>query len=558
MVIVAWRKWWKSLDQRYCLGWDVTLGNDLRFPKLTGLERDVVGMKERGKGIKNGSGLLRSGKRRKFREMVAEEEAGMVDERQTSNYFEMETKKVEERVGERLLCQAVSEKKDIVVDNGMVENTEIALPSEVKLVGEQESKDRTAAKVDLLKKDPALQLDTNCSVQIAQTAAPVAESPSHDEQWVQDMLSDPSHVDQHNPPAPDNPSALPAATSIKLHYEQQPSPPSSSPNSTARLIQYAETLLPGNHTAFDPNLHPRRVLFSMDQTEMPTVQNNPYDTVDLSPYIAMEDIPEMEAGIPAERIVECFMYPIVDDVGIRYITGPAFDPERSQPWKYGKKAQDETLYDCPTYPFPGSDPEMIGFRGGKHGEIDLGERIPLIRTGPNFRNRYNSTLRTLILGRPTTRYTPNDPRGLTSQVQTIQKSPISRGRRRGRGVRRRTRQTRQTRRFPPEIHALTMLQDAEIDNIHETFAELERQMLDEEDRGVRDDWDDLMWTLSEDEEQPEVADKHDYTELGPGVEGYVRSDIKICLGGSGRDTKSSWGTVSPEEKEHWKKRNRRL
>src|SRR5579859_586980 len=119
MVIVAWRKWWKSLDQRYCLGWDVTLGNDLRFPKLTGLERDVVGMKERGKGIKNGSGLLRSGKRRKFREMVAEEEAGMVDERQTSNYFEMETKKVEERVGERLLCQAVSEKKDIVVDNGM-------------------------------------------------------------------------------------------------------------------------------------------------------------------------------------------------------------------------------------------------------------------------------------------------------------------------------------------------------------------------------------------------------------------------------------------------------
>ena len=501
---------------------------------MTGLERDIVGVKERGKGVKKGSELLRSGKRRKFREVAAEEEVGMVAEQQTSNYFEMATKKVEERVGERLLGEAVSEKKDIVVDNSKAEITEIALPSEVNLVGENDSKDRVAAEVNLPKKGLA------------------AEAPSQDEQWVQDMLTDPSPVDQDNPPTPDDPSAVPAATSIGLHCDQQSTPPSSSPKSTARLIRYAETLLPGNHTTYGPNLRPRRVLFSMNQTETPNVWSNYYGPLDHSPGSATEDIPEMEVGIPDEKIVKCFMYPIVDNDGIRYVTGPAFDPERSQPWKYGKEAQDETLYDCPTYPIPG-DPEMMGFRGGKHGEIDLGERIPLIRTGANFRNRYHSTLRTLILGRPTTRYTPNDPRGLTSQIQNIQKSPISRGRRRARGARPRTRQTQQTRRFNPEHK---MLQDTEIDNVHETFAELERQMLDEGDRGVRDDWDDLMWTLSEDEEQPEAADEHDYTGLDPGEEGYVGSDTRICLGG-GRDTTNSW-TISQEEKEHWKKRNRRL
>jgi hypothetical protein len=72
-------------------------------------------------------------------------------------------------------------------------------------------------------------------------------------------------------------------------------------------------------------------------------------------------------------------------------------------------------------------------------------------------------------------------------------------------------------------------------------------MLDEEDRGFRDDWDDLMWTLSDDEMPQEAAD-------GQNCAGELHT--RIGLGG-GRDTELS-RTISQEEKEHWKKRNRRI
>jgi hypothetical protein len=78
-------------------------------------------------------------------------------------------------------------------------------------------------------------------------------------------------------------------------------------------------------------------------------------------------------------------------------------------------------------------------------------------------------------------------------------------------------------------------------------------MLDEEDRGFRDDWDDLMWTLSDDEMPQEAADGQNYAS---DLERYSELHTRIGIGG-GRDTEIS-RTISQEEKEHWKTRNRRI
>jgi hypothetical protein len=81
-------------------------------------------------------------------------------------------------------------------------------------------------------------------------------------------------------------------------------------------------------------------------------------------------------------------------------------------------------------------------------------------------------------------------------------------------------------------------------------------MLDEEDRGFRDDWDDLMWTLSDDEMPQEAADGQNYAGYAADFERYSELHARSELGG-GRDTEIS-RTISQEEKEHWKTRNRRI
>jgi hypothetical protein len=367
-----------------------------------------VGRKDRGKGVKQGSEFLRSGKRRKVGE-EGEDETGM-EEHQISSYFEMAMKKgkgtenmeaeaedgtidVSERINVTPVCEVVSENENNVVDEGKVENAETALPSEVKLAGETESRDHAVAEPHPKKKDSTLHVDSTSAAPPAHPQSLIGAAFSQEQQWVHDVLTDPSPVHQHNQPTPEGPFA-PSATLFEPQNNQQSPPPCSSQNSTARLIRYAESLLPGNNRTYDPNPRPQRVLFSMDQDETPAVWGNSYNPFENPSNTAMEDLPEMEAQNTDERVVECFMYPIEEDDEFRYISGPAFDPERHQPWKYGREAQDETLYHSPDYHIPERYPEMMGFRGGKHGEIDLGERIPLIRTGPNFRNRYNSTLET--------------------------------------------------------------------------------------------------------------------------------------------------------------------
>ena len=70
-------------------------------------------------------------------------------------------------------------------------------------------------------------------------------------------------------------------------------------------------------------------------------------------------------------------------------------------------------------------------------------------------------------------------------------------------------------------------------------------MLEEEDRGFRDDWDDMMWTLSDDDDELDI-NWEEFTgvsldiERGHGSEDFVKR------------------IISEEEKEHWKKRSRRI
>jgi hypothetical protein len=75
-----------------------------------------------------------------------------------------------------------------------------------------------------------------------------------------------------------------------------------------------------------------------------------------------------------------------------------------------------------------------------------------------------------------------------------------------------------------------------------SFAELERQMLEEEDRGLKDDWDDLLWTLSDDDNK-------------------LDNDMEVMgLFSMTRDygEESKMRTISEDEKQHWKNRNRRI
>ena len=82
-------------------------------------------------------------------------------------------------------------------------------------------------------------------------------------------------------------------------------------------------------------------------------------------------------------------------------------------------------------------------------------------------------------------------------------------------------------------------------SIRESFAELERQMLEEEDRGFRDDWDDMMWTLSDDDD-----------ELDINAEEFSRVSLDIERGHGSEVSEKR--IISEEEKEHWKKRSRRI
>jgi hypothetical protein len=66
-------------------------------------------------------------------------------------------------------------------------------------------------------------------------------------------------------------------------------------------------------------------------------------------------------------------------------------------------------------------------------------------------------------------------------------------------------------------------------------------MLEEEDRGFRDDWDDLLWTLSDDDNE-------------------LDNDLEVMgLFSMTRDYgESKMRTISEDEKQHWKNRNRRI
>jgi len=67
-------------------------------------------------------------------------------------------------------------------------------------------------------------------------------------------------------------------------------------------------------------------------------------------------------------------------------------------------------------------------------------------------------------------------------------------------------------------------------------------MLEEEDRGLKDDWDDLLWTLSDDDNK-------------------LDNDMEVMgLFSMTRDygEESKMRTISEDEKQHWKNRNRRI
>jgi len=67
-------------------------------------------------------------------------------------------------------------------------------------------------------------------------------------------------------------------------------------------------------------------------------------------------------------------------------------------------------------------------------------------------------------------------------------------------------------------------------------------MLEEKDRGFRDDWDDLLWTLSDDDNE-------------------LDNDLEVMgLFSMTRDygEESKMRTISEDEKQHWKNRNRRI
>lgn len=502
--------------------------------------------KDKGKGGERvEQEFVKGGKRQK----VDEVHPRSMPEDQISNYFEKGTKEARKvdvvdapeedgsEYGDEVVLvtpmrDSLSDEKAVAVHGRMVSNAEVAVPPPASMGGQQKTSDLTKAVSQVNKKDAATQIDIKLSAKTPEPQQdPVVTVLTQAQQWVEDILTDPQPVDTNHTNPLDEAREPVKPNADQLQSTSIPQPIQTTPNSTDRLISYAESLLPGAES------HPQHVIFSMDNDGTPSVWGNSYNPFNLPPER------EIDAQTSNEQLMECYMYPVMDDEDqLRYITGPKPDLRRNQVWKYGLPIHDETLYKCyPRSYFRESVPREGEFRGGKPGEIDLRERIPLIRDSSTSTKRYASAPRELICSRPTTRYAPENLR-LTSQIQSIHKNASARRKQR-RSSHSRGSRSRQNR-HPPGLDVLSEQagygQTVQTTDIHEEFAELERQMLEEEDRGCRDDWDDLMWTLSDDE--------MDDMEL-MGASMVAEGDIL---------QNSNKRTISEEEKEHWKNLDRRV
>jgi hypothetical protein len=387
------------------------VGNDLRFPKLRGLARNkdgAVSKDSKGKGAeKSVQELVRSGKRRK----VEDVQSRVLNELQISNYFERARKEdnvldlvdgsTEDRmedldgmVVESTRREVVPNEKDLAVDKERTAIAEVSSLPKESSPHKQRPSDDIGATLKLDKKDASTQVDVTPPPELGKAQHyPIASALSPAQQWAHDILTDPPVTETKTTQPPDKPTEIaktntrPSLQNIS-HRESIPSPT----NSTKRLISYAESLLPGGEWTNNPK--PTRVLFSMDDHDgKPVVWGNSYNPFDvLSPDIPVENLPEIIdlQNSAEERVVECYMYRVLEeDDQVRYITGPKPDPERNQIWKYGRHNHDETSYNYDLGNYMGEKAFKEGeFKGGKHGEIDIGERVPLIRGGLNHRNRY--------------------------------------------------------------------------------------------------------------------------------------------------------------------------
>ena len=381
------------MEWRYFYEWKVIVGNDLLFPKLNGLaKKEPTVVKVRGKEAEKIAEEAVSGRKQK-RDVGRSEK---LNELQISNYFEKARKESHEdesvdgseEDGQEDLEDTTLEKgpKGNVIEKG----TTVHAPAPKNTVVHQQGpSDENAAILQLTTKDAATQVDPKSAPQHAASST----DPIHAQQWANDMLTDPPLQQKGitQPLGQASQIPKPKLESVQtVSYQEAGLSPT---NSTDRLISYAESLLPGRDSY---NSHPTRVLFSLDDDGIPSVWGDSYNPGDPQPDLRVPLAPQADLEDSKERVVEYFMYPIVEGDQVRYVTGPKPDPNRKQVWTSAQPIYDETTHTyAPEYYIRERPSEEGGFKAGKLGVIGLGERVPLIREGANYRNRYEHTLEAL-------------------------------------------------------------------------------------------------------------------------------------------------------------------
>jgi len=314
-----------------------------------------------------------------------------LNEPEISNYFEKARneshKDDSEEDGQEDLEDTTLEKgpKGNVIEKG----TTVHAPS-VNVVHQQGPSDENAASLlQLTTKDAATQVDTKSAPQHAASST----DPIHAQQWANDMLTDPLLQQKGLAQPLGQASQIPKPKLERVQTVSYQEASLSPTNSTDRLISYAESILPGRDSY---NSQPTRVLFSLDDDGIPSVWGDSYNPGDPQTDLRVPRARQADFEDSKERVVECFMYSILEGDQVRYVTGPKPDSNRKQVWTCAQPIYDETTHTyAPEYYIRERPSEEGGFKAGKHGVIDLGERVPLIREGANYRNRYEHTLEAL-------------------------------------------------------------------------------------------------------------------------------------------------------------------